>query len=156
MFLAPEGPDVYRHNHQTKRLSSGGAKCYISSLWDRAKPSSKKLEVRALSLRDPEIMADVKGVSLSINLDRTFLNILQVSVPLRLSGKISFRQHCPRAFEDLVRRDRRHAAVIDGAIAQHARCAIRWLAQNLSEWRKRSRSKWIRGAEDHQRRPTKG
>src|SRR6266508_3784878 len=74
MFLAPEEPDVYRHNHQTKRLSSGGAKCYISSLWDRAKPSSKKLEVRALSLRDPEIMADVKGVSLSINLDRTFLS----------------------------------------------------------------------------------
>ena len=67
-----------------------------------------------------------------------------------LTSLVRCFQDDARAFENVRRRDCSHAAMIDRAVAQHTRRAIRRLAQNLSIWRKRPRRQWIRRTEDNQ------
>ena len=66
--------------------------------------------------------------------------------------KTATLQQRMRLFEDLVNRDRRHAAMIDRTIAQHAGRTIRRPANDFGVRRQRISSQRIRRAEDYQRR----
>src|SRR5262245_24605758 len=61
-----------------------------------------------------------------------------------------------RVLEYLIDRDRRHATMIDRAVAQHTRRAFRRVSQNLCLGRKGSRRQRISRTKNDNRRTSKG
>src|SRR5687767_14606574 len=70
-------------------------------------------------------------------------------------GNLQTLSHYPLStVEHLVRGYRSHAAMIDGAVAQHAGRALRRVANNLPGGPKRARGEWISRPEDYESRRT--
>ena len=70
-------------------------------------------------------------------------------------GDLQALPHYPlRPVEHFLGRNRSHAAMIDGAVAQHAGRALRRVANNLPCGPKRARGEWISRPEDYESRRT--
>src|SRR5215211_7382275 len=57
-----------------------------------------------------------------------------------------------RTLKHLIDCDRRHATMIDGTVAQHARRALRRVSQNLRVWRKWARCQRVSRTKNDDRR----